>query len=113
MTRFCEATVPGRVAMVAPYLAWMLEVDLPEDQKDRIAYLDPARLRMEGMRATVEVLEALVAVEPLVLFFEDFHWADEASIDVVTELLRLTERSSLEESSPRCVGNPLAVFGRA
>lgn len=95
ITRFCEATVTGRVAAVAPYLAWMLGVDLPEDQHDRIAYLDPARLRMEGMRATVEVLEALVAVEPLVLFFEDLHWADEASIDVVTELLRLTERSSL------------------
>ena len=95
ITRFCESAVPGRASNVAPYLAWMLDIPLPEDQQDRVAYLEPPQLRMEGMRATIEVLESLAAREPLVLFFEDLHWADEATIEVVTELLALTERSSL------------------
>jgi class 3 adenylate cyclase/tetratricopeptide (TPR) repeat protein len=95
INRFCASAVPGRATNVAPYLAWMLDIPLPADQQDRVAYLEPPQLRMEGMRATVELLESIAAREPLVLFFEDLHWADEASIEVVTELLRVTERSSL------------------
>ncbi|MEU5185630.1 BTAD domain-containing putative transcriptional regulator [Streptomyces klenkii] len=47
--------------------------------------------------AVCEVLLALAARSPLVLFLEDLHWADAASLD----LLRLL--------STRCQGHPLAI----
>ena len=95
VSRFCESAAPARATDIAPHLAWLLDIALPEDQQERVAYLDPAELRRQGIGAMIELIESLGASEPLVLFFEDLHWADEASIEVVTELLALCERVNL------------------
>mgnify|MGYP001819253276 FL=1 len=89
------AAVPGRIGTVAPFLAWLLEVPVPENVEHRIEYLDPPQLRTEAFRATVELLEGLAGLEPIVIVFEDLHWADDASLDLVKELLALASRSTM------------------
>ena len=84
---------PGRVGAVAPYLGALIDAEVPPEHHDRTAYLQPPQLRSEIFRATVELLEALAAERPLVLVFEDLHWGDSATIELVGELMRLAESS--------------------
>jgi ATP/maltotriose-dependent transcriptional regulator MalT len=44
--------------------------------------------RYRTNRAVRELLERLAATKPMVLILDDFHWADTASIDLVSSLLR-------------------------
>lgn len=90
-----DSTMPGRAPDVSPYLAWMLDADVPEEHEARIGYLSAPQLRGEAFRATIALVESLAAQRPLVLFFEDLHWADEASVDLIVELLDVVERSML------------------
>jgi len=79
--------LPGRVAAITPFLAWLLDVAVPEEHEHRLEYLDPPQMRAEAFRAVVEFIQSVTAVEPMVVVFEDLHWADPASLDLVRELL--------------------------
>ncbi|NQV06004.1 AAA family ATPase, partial [bacterium] len=89
------AALPGRVADVAPFVAWMLETEPPTELAHRTAYLKPPQLRSESFRAIIELIEGLAATAPLVIAFEDLHWADPASLDLVRELLGVADRARL------------------
>ncbi|HSG79513.1 MAG TPA: adenylate/guanylate cyclase domain-containing protein, partial [Acidimicrobiia bacterium] len=92
---FCARLVPGRVADTAPFLAWLLGTDPSAELAHRTAYLQPPQLRAEAFRSFVEIVEAMAAERPLVLGFEDLHWADEASLDLLRELLPIVDRAML------------------
>jgi DNA-binding CsgD family transcriptional regulator len=59
------------------------------------SFPDPGRGNVSGVqgeryrtnRAARELLERLAATKPMVLILDDFHWADAASIDLVSSLL--------------------------
>jgi class 3 adenylate cyclase/tetratricopeptide (TPR) repeat protein len=85
--------LPGSVADNAPFLCWLLGVDPPEEHRHRIEYLDPAQVRAEAFRTLIDVTEALASVTPIVMVFEDLHWADAASLEFVTELLGIADRA--------------------
>lgn len=87
--------LPGRVADVAPFLGSVISAELPPELTQRVSYLQPPQMRMEIFRSALELIEALASERPLVLTFEDLHWSDSASIDLVLELLNLVERSTL------------------
>ncbi len=90
-----RGALPAREASVTPFLGALVEAELPAEQQDRVAYLDPPKLRGEIFRAVLELVEALTLRRPLVVVFEDLHWADSASLDLVRELLALCGRSAL------------------
>jgi len=50
--------------------------------------LDPRELRDQGFAALTELLHALAAHAPMVVVFDDLHWADDASLDFVRQLAR-------------------------
>lgn len=85
--------VPGRAVDIGPLLGTAAGAEIPDEFRDRIDYLAPDRLRDETFRAVVELLTGMAKRTPLVLVFEDLHWADSASIDLAIRLLELAERA--------------------
>jgi DNA-binding winged helix-turn-helix (wHTH) protein/predicted ATPase len=92
MGRLCRAPGGARVVEVltrrAPsWLAQMpglLEVTDGEALRSRAAGATPQRM----LREMAEALEALSTESPLVLWFEDLHWADYSTLDLIAYLAR-------------------------
>ncbi|MBS1672945.1 MAG: AAA family ATPase [Actinobacteria bacterium] len=72
-----EAAGPGRDA---------LQLLLPERAVDPV---DRSAIRPEGLRETIaNLLEAAAAIRPVVVVVEDLHWADAATLSMLSFLLR-------------------------
>ena len=95
LAELVRRALPDRLPEVAPFLGVLIGAELPAEHADRIAYLAPPQLREAIFRSAIELIAALASERPLVLVFEDLHWADSASIDLVLELLNVAERSTL------------------
>jgi class 3 adenylate cyclase/tetratricopeptide (TPR) repeat protein len=72
-----------------PLLAPLLDMPLPED---RVAKFVPEELRRRQMAAMQAWLTAGARVQPIVLAFEDLHWADPTTLDLMRGL---AERGAL------------------
>ena len=72
-----------------PLLAPLLDVPLP---KERLPSLAPEELRRRQLAALTNWVMAGAKVQPVVLAFEDLHWADPTSLDV---LRGIAERGAL------------------
>jgi len=72
-----------------PLLAPLLDIPLPEQRKPNLA---PAELRRRQLAALTNWAISSARVQPLVLAFEDLHWADPTTLDV---LHGIAERGAL------------------
>ncbi len=79
-----------RTPEVLPYLATVLALPIPAAHEERLKYLDGIALRRQVFLCLRQLLEALTGQQPLVLCLEDWHWADQSSIDLADHLLALT-----------------------
>jgi class 3 adenylate cyclase/predicted ATPase len=70
-------------AEYAPLLAPLVEIPLPEE---RAAKLAPEELRRRQLAALVSWVLAGARSQPIVLAFEDLHWADPTSLDLMQTL---------------------------
>jgi predicted ATPase len=73
----------------APLLAPLLDIPLPAE---RVPMLAPEELRRRQLAAVTNWVMAGAKTQPLVLVFEDLHWADPTTLDV---LRSLAERGAL------------------
>ena len=73
----------------APLLAPLLDIPLP---KERVSTLAPEELRRRQLAALTNWVMAGAKTQPLVLAFEDLHWADPTTLDV---LRGIAERGAL------------------
>ena len=73
----------------APLLAPLLDIPLP---KERISTLPPEELRRQQLAALTNWVMASAKTQPLVLAFEDLHWADPTTLEV---LRGIAERGAL------------------
>jgi class 3 adenylate cyclase/predicted ATPase len=73
----------------APLLAPLLDIPLPQD---RAPTLEPEVLRRRQLTALTNWLMASARTQPVVLAFEDAHWADPTTLDV---LRGIAERGAL------------------
>ncbi len=91
-----EALLPVEVEQdVLPYLAHFLNLPLEGPAALRVAYLTGEALQRQVMRAVTVLLEYLARERPLVLAFDDLHWADSASLTLLERCMFLTERVPL------------------
>ncbi|HTP06709.1 MAG TPA: tetratricopeptide repeat protein [Anaerolineae bacterium] len=80
---------------VLPYLAHFLNLPLEGNLAERVAYLEGEALQRQVIRAVAVFVEKLAQQKPLVLMFDDLHWADSASLTLLERLLALPDRAPL------------------
>ncbi|MBC8506445.1 MAG: AAA family ATPase [Anaerolineales bacterium] len=83
---------PDSAEEIAPYFASMLEIEITGEDAERVRYLAPPQLRQGVYNAVLTYVETLASQSPLVLVLDDVHWIDPTSLDLMEQLLPLTER---------------------
>ena len=78
-------------ADVLPYLATLLGLPVPPELEHRVKYLDGEAMGRQVFRSIRRVFESLARERPVVLVFEDLHWADQSSIELIEHLFPLVE----------------------
>ncbi len=75
------------------YLGQLLGIPLDALDRERLAWMEPERLTSHTARLFRDWLEALSRQQPLVLVFEDLHWADPASVEFIDLILPVIEQA--------------------
>jgi class 3 adenylate cyclase/predicted ATPase len=83
------AATGGAITDILPFVALLLGLRLPPDEQERMADLAGETLDKLLTRAVRELLAAVAKQRPLVIAFEDLHWADHSSLELLQSLLRL------------------------
>jgi class 3 adenylate cyclase/tetratricopeptide (TPR) repeat protein len=83
-----EALVVDRFARPAadlPLLAAILS--LPSEERYGPPAMSPRRQKEQTIRALVDLVEAIAHAGPTLLLFEDLHWADPSTLEVLGQLI--------------------------
>src|SRR5438477_4005146 len=76
-----------------PYLGGLLEVALEHEASARTSPLSPEALQWRTFEVVGQLFARLSESAPLVLAFEDLHWADATSVLLLEQLLSLAEEA--------------------
>ena len=87
--------LPDGADETAPFIASMLGIKLSGGAEERVTYLQPPQVRDRIFRATSGFFASLAQARPIVLVFEDLHWIDPTSLDLLEQLMQLTERAPI------------------
>ncbi|MEJ5311427.1 MAG: adenylate/guanylate cyclase domain-containing protein [Anaerolineae bacterium] len=94
--RRCMAELfPEGESDIQPYLAHFLNLPLSEPEAERVTYLSGEALQRQMLRAITALIERIALGQPLVIVFDDLHWADSASLLLLERCLTLTDRVPL------------------
>ena len=80
---------------VLPYLASLLTLEVKGDLAQRVEYLDGDAMKRQLFLSSWRFFERLAKVQPLILVFEDAHWLDASSSQLLEHLLPLVESTPL------------------
>ncbi|MGH7789470.1 MAG: ATP-binding protein, partial [Candidatus Binatia bacterium] len=90
LARAVRAAMPDEFEDVAPFLASLAGVPLRAVDAERLRQIDGEALEALIFKAARDLCERLAAHRPLLLLFEDLHWAFQSSVKLIEGLLRLT-----------------------
>ena len=90
-----EQCMPDHVTENYPYLAHLLEIHLDEAEAQRIKYLDGEALHRQILQSVQNYVLARTRQMPLVLVWEDLHWADPSSMALLEALAPVTQQCAL------------------
>jgi len=82
-------------AALAPFVASLLGAPVEGAAAERIRYLEAPARHAAMAAAVVELLAAASARRPRMIIFEDLHWADSSSLDVIGRLLHAAGSAAL------------------
>jgi ABC-type oligopeptide transport system substrate-binding subunit/class 3 adenylate cyclase len=91
LRRRLEQLFDGRADDLYPYLGGLLEVALEHEAAARTSQLSPEALQWRTFEVVGQLFAKLAEDAPLVLAFEDLHWADPTSVLLLEQLLSLAE----------------------
>lgn len=72
-----------------PFVATLMGLRLSGAHAERVRGIDADAMERLMVKSTRDLLNALGAHRPLILIFEDLHWADQSSVKLLEQLLRL------------------------
>jgi len=84
-----------RLGEIWPMLATLIGAPIPPAHADRLEGLEPDALKRGMISAFCDLAEALANHQPMVMAFDDLHWADPSSLELLRSLFLATERSPL------------------
>lgn len=87
--------LPDQLMTVQPYLAYLLELPLNAEASQHLKYLDPQVLQRRIVKAMQIYIASLTKQLPVVMIWDDLHWADPSSLDLLGVLLPQTEHLAL------------------
>jgi ABC-type oligopeptide transport system substrate-binding subunit/class 3 adenylate cyclase/ribosomal protein L40E len=90
-----RALLPQRFDEVYPYLARILALPLDDDIENRLAECTGEQVRAATFEAVQTLIECTARHAPLVLVCEDIYWSDPTSMELLEQLLPLTDRLPL------------------
>ncbi len=76
-----------------PLLSEALRLPIPDNELTR--GLDPKSRREALLALTLEIIQQLAQLQPIVILAEDIHWLDEASAELLATLIRAGTATSL------------------
>ncbi len=82
-------------ADTVPFLATLMGLPAPESERERLERLGADAMQKLILGAVTRVLRRLAESGPHVLVFEDLHWADLSSIELLESLLHVLEESAI------------------
>jgi predicted ATPase/class 3 adenylate cyclase len=85
----CHDLFDSRADSILPYLGIVLGVRLPEEMTRHIPQTGPKLLQQRVVTAVGEWAMAVAERQPLVLAFDDLHWADPNSIALIEHFMSL------------------------
>jgi class 3 adenylate cyclase/tetratricopeptide (TPR) repeat protein len=80
---------PDDIADILPYLAALLSLPITPELQHRVTYLDGQAMGSQVFRSVLLLVERMARKQPLVLVFEDIHWADRSSLDLLEHIAPL------------------------
>jgi class 3 adenylate cyclase len=95
LARAVRDLMPEEFDDVLPLIARLMGLRLGEEAPARLQEIDGDALEALLFKSMREWLERLARRQPLVLLFEDLHWADQSSIKLMDSVLRLVESQPL------------------
>jgi ABC-type oligopeptide transport system substrate-binding subunit/class 3 adenylate cyclase/ABC-type lipoprotein export system ATPase subunit len=95
LSRRLEQNLAGRRSEFAPYLYHLIGLQPASEAERKLTNMSAEALKRQVLVSVAAYISALVEKSPLVLVFEDLHWADASSLDVLERLFPLTERYPL------------------
>jgi predicted ATPase len=90
-----ERYVPDRIGDIYPYLAHVLDIHLDAEANQRIKYLEGEALSQQISESVHSYVLARTKKSPLILVWEDLHWADPSSLGLLEALLPATQVCAL------------------
>ena len=85
---------PDRLESVHPYLCRLMSLPMEAEAETKLGGLDGESLKFATFRAVENMIESTARQGPLILVCEDLHWADPTSLELLKQLLALTDRGS-------------------
>jgi ABC-type oligopeptide transport system substrate-binding subunit/class 3 adenylate cyclase len=89
------ALCPDRLDDVYPYLGRLMSLPLEVEDETRIRDLEGEKIKAGTFRAVETLIERGASDRPCVLICEDLHWGDPTSMELLEQLLALTDHVPL------------------
>jgi len=95
LTRLCRDPGGGKLVEILYQLApaWLAQMPtlVSAEDRARLQSLAQGTTQQRMLREMAEALEVVAAETPLVLLFEDLHWSDPSTLDLIAAIARRSE----------------------